>query len=287
MIPALCVKAISDAKWLFVAFFLLMFFFPWVFLWASGKISVPAFTNFLTSALPREWQQLWGVPFSQVATPAGRAALVFVHPLIVFSAAVWTVARGSDCVSGEIGRGTMEMLLAQPVRRFTVYATQAFVTIAGGALLAIATWCGTALGLHAGQLYASVSPALYVPPAINLFALMICLGGMTALVSSFDSVRSRTIGLMAGWYVISTVLAVLSQIADGLKWLGYASFLSAYKPQSMVARPDDAWALLAHRGGAFSGVGLGGHVVVLFALGIACYVAGAAIFNRREIPAPL
>ena len=131
MIRALLAKVIGDAKWLFVAIFVLMFFFPWVFLWASGKISLPAFSNFLASALPREWQQLWGVPFSQVATPAGRAALVFVHPLIVFSAAIWTVARGSDCVSGEIGRGTMEMLLAQPVRRTTVYATQAFVTIIG------------------------------------------------------------------------------------------------------------------------------------------------------------
>src|SRR5215213_5172859 len=164
MIRALIVKAISDAKWLFAAFFVLMFFFPWVFLWASGKISVPAFTNFLTSALPREWQQLWGVPFSQVATPAGRAALVFVHPLIVFSAAVWTVARGSDCVSGEIGRGTMEMMLAQPVRRTTIFATHATVTIVGSALLAIAVWCGTALGLHAGPLYENVPASLYFPP---------------------------------------------------------------------------------------------------------------------------
>jgi ABC-2 type transport system permease protein len=287
MIRALCGKAIGDAKWLFAAFVVLMFFFPWVFLWASGKISLPVFSNFLASALPREWQQLWGVPFSQVATPAGRAALVFVHPLIVFSAAVWTVARGSDCVSGEIGRGTMEMLLAEPVRRTTVYATQAFVTIVGSALLALATWCGTALGLHAGQLYASVSPALYIPPAINLFALMVCLGGMSALISSFDSVRWRTIGLMAGWYVLSTVLTVVSQIADHWQFLSYASFLSAYKPQSMVARPDEVWSLLAHRKGAVIGLGLGGQVVVLFALGIACYVAGALTFNRREIPAPL
>jgi ABC-2 type transport system permease protein len=194
MIRALCAKAIDDAKWLFAALFVLMFFFPWVFLWASGKISLPAFSNFLTSALPREWQQVWGVPFSQVATPAGRAALVFVHPLIVFSAAIWTVARGSDCVSGEIGRGTMEMLLAQPVRRTTVYATQALVTTASSALLAIAVWCGTSLGLRAGKLYEHVSAVLYVPPAINLFALMICLGGMTALISSCDNVRWRTIG---------------------------------------------------------------------------------------------
>jgi ABC-2 type transport system permease protein len=273
--------------WLFAAILALMFFFPWVFLWASGKISLPAFSNFLTSALPREWQQVWGVPFSQVATPAGRVALVFVHPLIVFSAATWTVARGSDCVSGEIGRGTMEMLLAQPVRRTTVFATQAVVTIVGSALLAIAVWCGTALGLRGGQLYEHVPAALYISPSINLFALMVCLGGMAALVSSFDSIRWRTIGLMAGWYVISTVLLVISQIADRWKWLGNFSFLSAYKPQSMVAQPDEAWSLLGHQNGAITGIGLGGQVVVLFALGIACYVAGAVVFSRREIPAPL
>ncbi len=287
MIRALLAKVIGDAKWLFLALLVLMFFFPWVFLWASSKISLPAFSNFLSSALPREWQQVWGVPFSQVATPAGRAALVFVHPLIVFSAAIWTVARGSDCVSGEIGRGTMEMLLAQPVRRTTIYATQAFVTIVGSALLAIAVWCGTALGLRTGQLYENVSAALYIPPAINLFALMVCLGGMTALISACDSVRWRTIGLMAGWYVLSTVLAVVSQIAERLKWLGKMSFLTAYNPQSMVARPDEVWSLLAYRNGAVAGLGVGGQVVVLFALGIACYVAGAVVFNRREIPAPL
>jgi ABC-2 type transport system permease protein len=287
MIRALLAKVVGDAKWLFAALFVLLYFFPWIFLWASGKISLPAFSNFLTSALPREWQKVWGVPFNQVATPEGRAALVFVHPLVVFSAAIWAVARGSDCVSGEIGRGTMEMLLAQPVRRTTVFTTQAFVTTAGSALLAFAVWCGTALGLHAGQLYEHLSAALYIPPTINLFALMVCVGGMSALVSSCDSLRWRTIGLMASWYVFSTVLVVIGQVADRLEWLSSASFLSAYKPQSMVVFPDEAWSLLAHQNGAISGVGLGGHVVVLFALGIACYVAGAVIFNRREIPAPL
>jgi ABC-2 type transport system permease protein len=287
MTRALLAKAVGDAKWLFAALFVLMFFFPWVFLWASGKISLPAFSNFLTSALPREWQKLWGVSFSQVATPEGRAALVFVHPLIVFSAVIWAVARGSDCVSGEIGRGTMEMLLAQPVRRTTVYATQAFVTTVSSALLALAVWCGTALGLDAGQLYANVSAALFVAPTFNLFALTVCIGGMSALISSCDSLRWRTIGLMASWYTFSTVLAVIGQVADRLQSLSYASFLSAYKPQSMVARPDEAWSLLAHQNGAITGIGLGGQVVVLFALGIACYVAGAVIFSRREIPAPL
>src|SRR4051812_17091871 len=117
MNSALLVKAMNESKLLFAAIFVLMFGFPLVFLRASGMISLPAFSEFLTNALPRSWQRVWGVPISQVATPAGRAALVFVHPLVMSSGVVWAITRGSDCVSGEIGRGTMEMLLAQPVRR--------------------------------------------------------------------------------------------------------------------------------------------------------------------------
>lgn len=287
MIRALFAKAIGDAKLLFAALAVLMFFFPWVFLWASGKISVPAFANFLTNALPHEWQRLWGVPFSQVATPAGRAALAFVHPLIVFSAAVWTISRGSDCVSGEIGRGTMEMLVAQSVRRTSIYGTQALVTVLGSAVLAAAVWCGTAIGLRHAALYEHLPATLFIPPALNLLGLMVCLGGVSALISSADSQRWRTIGLIAAWYVLSTVMTVVGQIAERWQWLTYASFMSAYKPQSLVAQPDDAWVLLSYRDSIISGPGLGGQQLILFAVGVSCYVVGAIIFSRREIPAPL
>src|SRR6478672_9047381 len=231
MIRALSAKVIGDAKWLFAAIFVLTFVFPWLFLWVSGKISLPAFTNFLTSALPREWQQVWGVPFSQVATPAGRAALVFVHPLIVFSAAIWTIARGSDCVSGEIGRGTMEMLLAQPISRTSVYVSQAIVAIFGATVLAAAVWCGTAIGLATVELPERVAASRFIAPDLNLFARIVCLAGMTALFSSWDSQRWRTVGLMTGWYVLATICEIVGRVADGWQWLRYASFLTAYVPE--------------------------------------------------------
>jgi hypothetical protein len=63
--------------------------------------------------------------------------------------------------------------------------------------------------------------------------------------------------------------------------------MSAYKPQTMVAWPDEAWSLLAYQDGAVVGMGLGAMPSVLLGLGIALYVTGARIFSRREIPAPL
>ncbi|MEX0585302.1 MAG: ABC transporter permease [Pirellulales bacterium] len=287
MMRALCAKAIGDAKLLWAALLVAMLFFPWLYAWATSMVSLPAFSDFLANALPKQWQQVWGVPFSEVATPAGRVALVYVHPIIVFGAVVWAVARGSDCVSGEIGRGTMEMLLAQPVRRTSLYAAQALVTVLGSALLATGVWCGTALGLRAAPLYENLSPLLYIPPAVNLFGLMVCLGGLSAFVSAWDNQRWRTVGIVAAVYVLSMMIAVVTQLVDRWHWMRYLSLLNSYKPQTMVARHAEAWHLLKYHDGAVSGLGLGGHQFVLFVLGLVCYVAGAVVFSRREIPAPL
>ena len=46
---ALFAKAIGDSKLLFAALFALMFAFPFVFLWASGMISLPALATEIPS----------------------------------------------------------------------------------------------------------------------------------------------------------------------------------------------------------------------------------------------
>jgi ABC-2 type transport system permease protein len=285
MIGPLTRKTIRDARLLFFSVLVLMFIFPWFFVAATSLVSMPAFAEFVTRAFPDNLQRVWGVPFSEVATPAGRVALVFVHPLVLLSALGWSIARGSDCVSGEIGRGTMEMLLAQPVRRISLYASHALVTICGSALLALAVWCGTVAGMRSTEVYEQVSANRYIAAALNLFGLMVCVGGMSALASAWDTQRWRTIGLVICVYVISAAVAILGQISDCWSWIGYASFLSAFKPQTMVAHPDAAWSLVARTKDRV--LGLGSLQIMLIALGLVSYALGAMIFVRREIPAPV
>jgi ABC-2 type transport system permease protein len=286
MIGPLFAKTIRDARLLFLSVLALLFVFPWFFVAATSLVSMSAFAEFVTRAFPEELQRVWGVPFSEVATPAGRVALVFVHPLILLCALGWSIARGSDCVSGEIGRGTMEMLLAQPVRRIWVYASHALVTIGCSALLALAVWCGTIAGMRSTAVYEQVAVTRYFAATLNLFGLMVCVGGISALASSWDSQRWRTIGVVVGWYIISAALAILGQISDRWSWVGYASFVSAFKPQKMTAQSDAAWSLLSHTTDHIA-VGLGGLQLVLITIGLLCYAVGAVIFVRREIPAPI
>src|SRR5207244_4008742 len=88
------------------------------------------------------------VPLSFILTYDGRVSLTFVEPIVTFTMAVWAITRGSDVVSGELGRGSMEMLLAQPVSRTQVLATQSATTVIGCGVIALAVWAGVAVGLH-------------------------------------------------------------------------------------------------------------------------------------------
>jgi ABC-2 type transport system permease protein len=229
----------------------------------------------LLRAIPQEWQKLSGVPFAEVATPAGRVALAFVDPVIVLAATVWGITRGSDAVSGQLERGTMEMVLASPIRRTAVFVTQALAATGGAALLCgvllVSVWTAVASGPWADR----VEPARFVPAVANVFGLMVCLGGIASLVSAADSHRWRTIGIMCGFYVLSILAKLVGRLSTTFSWVGALSVLEVYEPQRLVGGGAEAWWLLARYDG------------VLLGIGIAAYVAGAVIFARRDLPAPL
>src|SRR5690606_33401342 len=133
-----------------------------------------------------------------LAAPAGRVAIAYDDPLVMVVVSIWAIARGSDVVSGEINRGTMEMLLAQPIRRSALLFSHAAVTVIGAALLAYVSWLGTWVGLTFISLEEPVSTRIFIPPAVNLFSLGFFLAGFSTMLSAGDRYRSRTIGIVVG-----------------------------------------------------------------------------------------
>ncbi|MGL4463385.1 MAG: ABC transporter permease subunit, partial [Planctomycetia bacterium] len=127
---ALLRKNWNDARWLLFGSAGLLASFAFVYVQMTTKIDLGAFSFFLDK-LPPNFKRLSSIPIDTIATPGGMISLLWVDPVVVFTSLTWAVARGSDSISGEIGRGTMEVLLAQPYRRATVLATQAAVTVFG------------------------------------------------------------------------------------------------------------------------------------------------------------
>src|SRR5690606_22518939 len=214
-----------------------------------------------------DYQQFVPISLAEFLGYPARVALTYVEPIVLVAVAVWAIARGSAAVSGEISRGTMEMLLAQPLSRFQVFFSQAAVTTGGAALLALASWLGVWVGISVntveiegppptvrvpwlnveipnpfGQATAQrvpmatqVSARELAPAAFNLFALGFCMAGVATLISSWDRYRWRTIGLATGVLVVQFVAKGFAVADPSLAWLKRWTLFTAYEPLKWVS----------------------------------------------------
>ncbi len=168
-------KTWADARWLLLGSSLLLFVFAWVRVWLTSHFKTQHIRKMLTEFAPEFVQKMLppGVDVDVVASTAGRIAISYEEPLVMVLSGFWAVSRGSDSVAGELGRGTMELILAQPVRRIEWLVTHGVATLLGAAILAASAWLGTWTGIQTIELEEAVNPALFVVAAFNLFSLCV------------------------------------------------------------------------------------------------------------------
>jgi ABC-2 type transport system permease protein len=282
---ALWKKSFRDARWLLLGSCAVMVAFQWMRVWMIGQLPIGNFRNLL-KWLPPLAEQLAPIPYDELATPLGRVSAGFTEPLVVLIITVWGISRGSDAVSGELGRGTMELLLAQPVRRISVLMAQAGVTLGGAALLALSAWAGMALGLKTITLEEPVEIARLIPGVLNLFCLCAFLAGVSTLASSWDRYRARTIGVMGAVYVAATILKIFGRVSPNWHWLAWFSFFTAFEPALWVMRSEGAWVFWYETANGMRPGGLA-YDGLLLGLAAAAYAGAALVFCRRDLPAPL
>src|SRR5262245_58599456 len=130
-------KLLRDLRWSLLAVMLLLGLFQ--FLWAKiterilSKLS-PLFVGLANQAgLDREQLEarIFEGPGKATRTLIGGEAvnleramdmlsIGYVHPLMQVIFCIWAIGRASGAIAGEIDRGTMELLLAQPLSRSRV-----------------------------------------------------------------------------------------------------------------------------------------------------------------------
>jgi ABC-2 type transport system permease protein len=129
--------------------------------------------------------RLFAGPGQIVRTIIGGERLVFdsandlmsigyVHPLMLIVFCIWAVGRSSGAIAGEIDRGTMELLLAQPLSRSRLLLAHLLVDLVTIPLLCLGLWCGTWLGVQIVGTIEEQPLEVQTPPRemyVDLFAL--------------------------------------------------------------------------------------------------------------------
>ncbi|MCI0455543.1 MAG: ABC transporter permease [Gemmataceae bacterium] len=222
----------------------------------------------------------------------------YVHPLVVTLLCIWAIGRASGAITGEIDRGTMELLLAQPVPRARLIRAHLCVDLIVIPILCLSLWSGTLLGAELvgpiqvdpeqlrtlppflrGQLREEqlrIEPLACGPALLGVAALLFAVSGLTLWLSAAGRFRGRVLGLAVLLALLQFLVNVIGQLWSAVAPLRPLTVFYYYQPQDMILRPD--W---------YADPAVWGRLGVLLAVGVVGYLLALRSFCRRDLPAPL
>ena len=237
--------------------------------------------------------------------PQDTLAVGAMHPLVQAILCIWAIGRAAGAVAGEIDRGTMELLLAQPVARKKVILAHLLVDATVVPVLCLAFLAGIQIGTavvgtftvdpgvyHAVKMKPPnplpsyrVDPGIVRPGLVNMAALLFAVSGYTMWLSAAGRSRNRVLGLAILVTLTQFLVNVFGQLWEGLSFLRPFSVFYYYQPQAINLR--GAWTV--DPGLVWTGKPLVSlHVLVVLGLvGVIGYLMALRTFVRRDIPAPL
>jgi ABC-type transport system involved in multi-copper enzyme maturation permease subunit len=216
--------------------------------------------------LPEEFAKFGG---GDVFSLSGAIALSFVHPIAIILTSVFAVGFSSAAVAGERQRGTLEVALARPISRRSLYLTL---------LMASFVFVGTTIaallaGGVSGAVFAGVAAELEFQWLPLLWLNGVLLFGAFAAIGLAASVSFDRFPPALGWalgiVITMYVMQVLGSLWPAAEKLQPYSLFYYLKPKPILtgaAEPIDL-ALLA--------------IVIVIAMAWALLV-----FPRRDLAAP-
>ncbi|MHB8375334.1 MAG: ABC transporter permease subunit [Dehalococcoidia bacterium] len=257
-VPNIISKSLRDQRWQILGFGIALASMSstTVFLWPSVRDTLQNFE------LPAAVKAFLGTDLS-IATAAGYLSARYFGWIIVLLI-TYAVIQGTGAVAGEEGAGTMDLLLAQPVRRRDVLLQRTAAVCAGAAAITMLGWLGFAIsvpfvGIQTSLADTLVASANMLPITLFFFALSLWLG---AVAPSRGLASGVAIGLVTAGYFVNT-LANGVRALDSLK---YASPFYYYGAGLPLVNGID-WP----------------HVALLLGLAAAFVLLALYAFERRDV----
>lgn len=225
-------------------------------------------------------QTLIGGETIDLRKPMDMLSIGYVHPFTQTILCFWAIGRAAGAIAGEIDRGTMELLLAQPVARGQFLFAHWCVDLLTIPVLCLSMWSGTVLGTWLfdlnGDTALSADPWRFAPALLNIAGLVFAVSGATMILSAAGRFRNRVLGLAIFLFLVQFLINLIGQLWDVAEPLRPLTIFYYYQPQAIILDPNwtqnpSIWRRLA----------------ILLLVGCCGYVLAWQIFSRRDLPAPL
>lgn len=219
-----------------------------------------------SGAFPRE---LMNFGSGSLFTLPGALTLGLQHPLAIAFVGIFAVGSTASAIAGEREGGTLEVLLARPISRRTLYLTLAAVSATLVAIVMLALLGGQILGMAIQGVTTEID--LGQMPLVFLNGLMLWSAfaafGLAASVS-FDR-HAPAIGLTMAYLLINYFLEILGSLWRDVDWTQQYSLFHHFNPGKILTGQTDWF--------DFGLVAVAIIIPVAYAL---------VVFPRRDLAAP-
>ncbi|UCF64920.1 MAG: ABC transporter permease subunit [bacterium] len=247
---------------LFVGF--MQFLIVWIFASFDYMPVIEAFLN----QLPQQMRVLFSEQFLTYLSINGAAAFGFNHPLVLLLLGLLTITASSRQIAGEAENGILELHLAYPIQRKTLFITLWFSI---SLMLFIVILCGLIGSLISLFLKAKLSLDIILPLlkiVVNLWILFVLVMSYSLLISSVENEGSKAGILSAVITLLFYFIFFLGSIWTFLDQIQILNIFHYYQPQKHM----------------FHQISLLKNLSVLVVLIIICFNLGLRQFIRRDIP---
>lgn len=227
-------------------------------------------------------QKVIGGEKIDLANPMHTLTVGYVHPLVQTILCIWAIGRAASAIAGEIDRGTLELLLAQPIAHRQVIGSHLVVDLLTIPVVSLSLWLGTWVGAWVFGLLGPPRPGtVHIdlwrigPGLYNVAALVFAVSGYTMFLSACGRFRGRVLGSAVVVTLVQFMVNLIGQLWDVLEGFRPLTVFYYYQPQPLILGEAGATGQAA--------VNLG----VLGAVGVIGYVLALVVFCRRDLPAPL
>ena len=223
--------------------------------------------NKLLEAYPESFMKAFGIDsatsmFSTLENYLSTEMFTFFWPILMIVAAV---SLAGYSIAGDIDKGTIEMVLAQPISRIKLFFSR---------------YLAGAVGLIAFSVVSAFSPVLWAElhgidydlkkfAVLSLGCILFSLAafGLAMLVSSLVSDKGKVGMITGGTIALMYVLNILASLQEKLENLKYFSFFNYYRGEVLLGKGEFVqWSVPV----------LGGFALVTAMLAL-------YIFNKRDI----
>ncbi len=212
--------------------------------------------------LPDTFKKLFGN--NPLGSPEAYLSVEYFGFVWVIIMAAFSIGLASVLARG-IEDGTLELVLANPVRRRNM-ALGTYASLCAGTLfLMVFTYLGVALTALVSNVHFPYLRLLAF--CLEAFLFVLAIGGFSLLMASLSSTGGRTYLLSITFLVLSYLLHFLALAWNGIHFLDYISVFRYYNPTGVLTGTASIWIAVA-----------------VFA-GIAAVTTGTATlaFQRRDL----